>query len=344
MQSHKNNIIIASAGGRKTTFVTDEALKQKNKKVLITTYTRENLDQINSYLVELNGCIPTNITVLSWYTFLLGDGVRPYQNHLLQEKRVQSIDFESKPSRYIGKDNEAYFVNRANNIYQDRVSDFICQCNRISKGLIIKRLENVFDHIYIDEMQDLSGWDQDLVELLLDSKLAITLVGDPRQATYSTNNSQKNKAQKGKNITAWIEELSKKDKCSVEERTECFRCNQEICDFADGLYPKLSKTISKNTEKTRHDGIFTIKLKDVLDYKAKHNPKILRWSKSTNTLNLSAINIGISKGRTYDRVLIFPTNPMKQYLKTKDLNKAGDISKLYVAVTRARYSVTFVLD
>jgi len=60
-------------------------------------------------------------------------------------------------------------------------------------------------------------------------------------------------------------------------------------------------------------------------------------------MNYPAINIGVSKGRTYDRVLIFPTKPMKIYLKTKDIKKAGDISKLYVAITRARFSVAFVL-
>jgi DNA helicase-2/ATP-dependent DNA helicase PcrA len=56
------------------------------------------------------------------------------------------------------------------------------------------------------------------------------------------------------------------------------------------------------------------------------------------------MNIGLAKGRTYDRVLIFPTKPMKEYLKTQEVAKAGDIAKLYVAVTRARFSVAFVVD
>jgi hypothetical protein len=55
------------------------------------------------------------------------------------------------------------------------------------------------------------------------------------------------------------------------------------------------------------------------------------------------MNIGNSKGRTFDRVMIFPTLPMKKYLETKNLDVAGDIAKLYVAVTRARYSVAFVV-
>jgi len=49
----------------------------------------------------------------------------------------------------------------------------------------------------------------------------------------------------------------------------------------------------------------------------------LRYSKTTNTLGFSAVNIGSIKGRTYNRVLIFPTKPMIEYLNTKELDKAG---------------------
>ncbi len=44
----KNKVIIACAGGRKTTHLVEEALKIVDEPVLITTYTLENLDQISS--------------------------------------------------------------------------------------------------------------------------------------------------------------------------------------------------------------------------------------------------------------------------------------------------------
>jgi len=53
--------------------------------------------------------------------------------------------------------------------------------------------------------------------------------------------------------------------------------------------------------------------------------------------------MGASKGSTYDRVLIFPTKPMITYYKIRDFNVLKEHAKFYVAVTRARYSVTFVL-
>lgn len=346
MQSHKNNIVIAAAGGRKTTFIVEETLRQKNKKILITTYTKENLEQITSYFIQQNGCVPSNITILSWFSFLLRDGVWPYQNFVLPSQRVKSLDLKTirVPIVRGGRSNPSWYLNKGDFIYKDRVSEFVNDCNTRSGGLIINRLEKIYDSIYVDEMQDLAGWDQDLIELLMRSSIAMTLVGDPRQATYATNRSSKNKAQKGRHMTHWVEHLHKNDLCFVEERTECFRCNQDICDFADGLYPDLPQTLSRNLEKTGHDGIFTIKSHQVVDYVSQHKPQILRWNVRADTYELPAINIGNSKGRTFDRVVIFPTKPMKQYLSSKNLKVAGDISKLYVAVTRAKYSVAFVVD
>ena len=48
MQSKQTNnrLLIAAAGSGKTTFLVDEALKQKGGKILITTYTQANEEEI----------------------------------------------------------------------------------------------------------------------------------------------------------------------------------------------------------------------------------------------------------------------------------------------------------
>lgn len=348
MQSHKNSVIIAAAGGGKTAFIVECALKEKNKNILITTYTVENTNIIKSYIIKANGCIPKNITILPWFTFLLREGVRPYQSYIIPTGRVASIDFkvDSPPIVIGGRDNAAYFVDKANYLYKDRISEFVYFCNERSQGLVIKRLEKIFDYIFIDEMQDMAGWDQNFIELLLNSSIVINLVGDPRQATYSTNNSRKNKATKGASMVAWIEKLEKKNLCNIETRTDCYRCNSHICSFADNLYPDLPQSVSKNSVVTEHDGIISLKRGEILEYVEKYKPVILRWDKRSQTMGLPAINFGNSKGSTYERVLIFPTKPMLDYLKTKKLEKLKDISKakLYVAITRAKHSVAFAID
>jgi len=341
---NKNKIIIASAGTRKTTFLVEAALNISDKNVLVTTYTNENLNQINSYLIGIHSCVPKNVDVVSWFSFLLRNGVRPYQNHMTNKSRINAVDFIAKPPRFFSEtDVDNYYLTTSRNIYSDRVSEFVYKCNQRTNGLIIKRLEKIYSHIFIDEIQDFAGFDLDLLNSLFNSNISIIAVGDPRQSTYSTNNSIKNKKFKKKNIANWIFQNQKDGIISVEERTECYRCNQTICDFADALFPDLPNTKSMNHEITGHDGVFHLKKHEVEDYYKKYNPIVLRYNIRANTMNLPALNIGMVKGRTFDRVLIFPTGPMKEYLETKDISKVGDISKLYVAITRARYSVAFVV-
>jgi hypothetical protein len=281
---------------------------------------------------------------VSWFSFLLQDGARPYQNSLTNAARIKSIDFVSIPNNYTPKSKtDAYYLVGGDRIYADKVSDFVCECDSRSNGAVIKRLEKMYDYVFVDELQDFAGYDLDLVEKFFRSSVSVIAVGDPRQATFSTNKGQKNKQFKRSHIHDWIKKMEARRLCVRVEKTDCHRGNQHICDFADALYPSLPKTRSLNIVQTGHDGIFSIKAYEVRDYYDRHLPMVLRYSKTTSTMDLPAMNIGATKGRTYERVLIFPTKPMRAYLDTKDLSKAGDISKLYVAVTRARFSVAFVV-
>lgn len=341
MLSNKNKIIIASAGSGKTTYIVDEALKVKEQRVLVTTYTNENLDQIKAFFIEKASCIPANVTIQSWFSFLLQEGVRPYQNHMNGQKRVQSIFFQTKSSCYHKKNN---YLTSSNNIYSNKVSEFVYECDQKTNGLISKRLAKIYDYIFIDELQDFAGYDLNLLEIFFKTDISIVAVGDPRQATFSTNNAQKNRQHRKSNIYSWLKEKERNDEITIKEINYSHRCNQHICDFADKLFPDFPKTVSENSTLTEHDGIFYILSNEVYTYIKTHNPVILRYSKKTDTLDFHGINIGLAKGRTYNRVLIFPTKPMLDYLKTEDISKSGDKSKLYVAITRAKYSVAFVVD
>jgi hypothetical protein len=346
-QSHNNKFVIAAAGSGKTTRLVEDALAIKDKKILITTFTDENFSQINEYIIERNGFVPENITVLTWYSFLIQHGVRPYQNFVIDNKRVLSLYFDVTPpaAKYTPKTNTLqYYLTESGLIYRDRVAEFICQSNEVSGGLVIGRLEKIFDCIFIDEVQDLSGYDLNFLEALLRSTMNVVGVGDLRQATFSTNHSRKNKKYKKTQIIDWIKEKEQKGLVVIEPLSDCHRCNQTICDYADKLFPDLPQSISKNDTVTGHDGVFFITEAEVHDYYEKYQPvMVLRNNKNSNTLGLPAINIGVSKGRTYARVLVFPTQPMKKYFNDNDHTALKDKARLYVAITRARFSVTFVI-
>ncbi|WP_371652871.1 MULTISPECIES: UvrD-helicase domain-containing protein [unclassified Streptomyces] len=343
MPSHSNLAVLAAAGSRKTQHIVDGVLSDPTQRVLVTTYTTENMNQLVERLSGGTGMLPTHVTVMTWFTFLLNQCARPYQSAVLDEVGVmRGLNFVSARNKFIRKTNvKRYYLDSNGDMFRDAVAGFAYEADYCSGGKVINRLAEIFDHIYVDEVQDLAGYDLDLLDLLLKSPVAVTIVGDPRQATFATNNGPKNKKYKGSGIADWLAE--RKDTCQVDHRAESYRCNQAICDFADALFPELPRTTSKNTDITGHDGVFTITPAEVEAYVEQYEPVVLRWDKRTNTQDLTAMNFGQSKGCTFDRVLIFPTQPMIKYYRNRDPEQAGDRFKLYVAVTRAKYSVTFVI-
>jgi len=167
-------------------------------------------------------------------------------------------------------------------------------------------------------------------------------VGDPRQHTIETNIGLRNKKYRGRGLVNWFSERS--NVCILENRCCSYRCNQAICDFADTIYPDLPRTKSIDVQETGHDGIFFIPKPEVVEYYKKHYPvTVLRNNKNVDTQGLPAMNIGIAKGSTFDRVLLFPTKPILQYLEDGDETKLKAPERLYVAVTRAKFSVAIVV-
>lgn len=345
MPSHKNEGVVAAAGSGKTSGLIDAALQAATagQRVLLTTYTLENIDEFRRGFVERHGCVPALVTITPWFTFLFREGVRPYQNQLLPGRPttpLRSIDFLGERNRFQKKD--AYATVRWT-IPRDKVAEFAYEANHRTDGRVVARLERMFDHLFVDEVQDLAGYDLELLESLLRSSMGVRLVGDPRQGTFSTNRSGKNRGYRRNGVYQWLKKMETAGLLAIRESSESYRCNQAICDFADALFPDLPTTTSRNPEATGHDGIFAVKESSVDRYVTRYRPVVLRYDRRAETFGLSASNIGACKGRTFERVLVCPTRGMRAFLETRDPSVAGDRAKLYVAVTRARSSVAFVV-
>jgi DNA helicase II / ATP-dependent DNA helicase PcrA len=340
-----NRIIVASAGSGKTTTIIGLACAASSSRAALVTYTTNNNAGIEHLLYKKVGHIPSHLTVSTWYSFLLRHLVRPYQK-AMHPQHVRKLHFHNGISvPYIEEaDTARHYFGKAGSIYVDKVSKFACQVIQRTGGKPIQRLEDIFDHLYIDEVQDLAGWDLELVEHLMKSRITVTLVGDHRQATYSTNSATKNKKYAGVNIIQKFEEWKKAKLCELEHQCISRRCVQAICDMADKLYPDMPKTTSFNSTVTTHDGIFAVRERDVAAYMAKFKPQTLRYSRATKEVLGNPLNYGASKGLTFDRILIYPNNKLKKFLVTGDPKDAGDVAKIYVAVTRAQQSTAFVIQ
>ena len=338
MPSH-NEIILAAAGTGKTTQLVKRIGQLGNKRILVTTYTNQNTQLIKSLLYKKYGFLPPNILVLSWYTFLLRDGIRPFQNCLNIKARIESVAWINKKPYHKKYD----FITQGNRVYRDKATEFICECNAASQGALIQRLESIYDYIFIDEMQDLTGYDLTFLELLLNSKISIWGVGDPRQSTLRTNYALKNKQYSKGTLIKWLKKQEKTGKLTLGQLNTCYRCRPSICNFANQIFPDYPLMVSGNNSVVESEGLVIIPLSQVDDYIKRYRPVVLRKWVITDTKGYFAINIGIAKGKTFDRVLLFPTKPMLNFIKNPQKNTDfKEKELLYVAVTRARYSVAIV--
>ncbi|MGR9185817.1 UvrD-helicase domain-containing protein [Rhizobium leguminosarum] len=341
-----NRIIIAAAGGGKTTRIVDEVLADKSVRSAIITYTRNNVREIQSKFYQRGKTIPEHVEIIPWYTFLLREMARPYRNYKY-EKRIDGIFWtETTVDRFAPKaDVGRYYFGNSSTIYSNRLAEFVYECNAVADSAIIRRLERRFERIYIDEIQDVAGYDLDIIELMLRSKLEVILVGDPRQSTFTTNNSNRHKGFRGPDIIKKFQRWEKEKLAQLEHLVETHRCNQLIADLADSFYPDHKKTQSRNKDLTGHDGVFAIRPDEVSDYCRRFDPQVLRLSVTTACDGLPAMNFGESKGMEFDRVLVFPHKKALKWLKTGNYEHVDGVRpELYVGVSRARYSVTFVYD
>lgn len=343
-----NKLIIAAAGSGKTTYLIDEAIKNREKKVLITTYTQANEAEIKKKIIEKINYIPENITVQTWFSFLLKHGVRPYQGKIFDKRINGLILVNNKSALYVRKsETEKYYFTKDIKIYSDKISEFVCAVNEKTNSAVVNRISKIYSKIFIDEIQDLAGYDLELLKLLFSSNSEVLLVGDPRQGTYSTNSSSKNKQFKKANvINYFFQDKSIKIETDETSLLVNYRCNEPICSLSNNLFKNFVGTKSGNDSLSGHDGVFFIKEKDIEDYLKKYNPVQLRDSKKKIVNeNFMVMNFGESKGLSFDRVLIYPTKPFTDWFVNNESDLAETSrSKLYVAITRARYSVGIVLN
>lgn len=342
-----NEIIIAAAGGGKTTRIVQRSLADPRRRVALVTYTNNNVGELHKRFYEIGPVVPVHVEIWSWYRFLLHEMVRPYQSVLLS-RRVEGVHFvEGKSAPYAKKtDIDRYYLSDGGGlVFSDKISELILVLNAASKGAVIARLKLRFGTVFIDEVQDMAGYDLELLELLLRAGIDIVLVGDHRQATFSTNNSSKNKAFAGTKIIGKLRAWQKAGLADLMFERETHRCHQLVASLADAFFPNEPATISKNTVITGHDGVFLLRRADVANYVAQFSPQVLRLNRSTKCDDLAAMNFGDSKGLTFNRVLIFPHKKGEQWLKTGDFSHVeASAAKLYVGITRARHSVAFVFD
>lgn len=346
-------LMIAAAGAGKTTFLVQEALKIQDRKVLITTFTDENLREIKKKFIEKNGFIPKNIQVKTWYSFLLHDCLRPFQ--CLRSSSLHSLNIgfskvqDGQSSPFSAENAFEHYFTSDYRIYSDKLSKAIIKLNQYKGDIIFNRLSRIYGYIFVDEVQDLSGYDLDIITEFLRNIDNVLLVGDPRQCTYSTNNSPKYKQFRNGKIKDFYDKYWV-HVCALDEQTlmKSHRNEQIICELSSSLYPSFSPTTSCDCciDSDQHLGVFIVPQSKKIKYLNTYAPTQLRWSSSTKVeLQYKFMNMGLAKGITLDRVLLYPTKEMGEWLLNNNHQLAHTTrAKFYVGLTRSKLSLGILID
>ncbi|RXT05270.1 hypothetical protein EIZ39_18000 [Ammoniphilus sp. CFH 90114] len=345
---YDNTLVLACAGSGKTYGMCNDSrsfVEESNKKVLMLSYTHKGIYSIKKeYAKQNNGVIDKNVVISTWFQFVLKELIRPYQRSFLKRiSQIRSIDFSSIYGvDYAKKNTTSYFLNRNNDVKANRASEFALLLNKLSDGAVLKRLEDTYACLYIDELQDLVGKDIDLLELLFLSSIKVYCVGDYKQSILKTHNPRSDRKKGGMHVFSYLETCRESHHINIIKNNISKRFTSDIANFANLVYPE-DPIIGMLEAEEPVNGVFQILQTDVHDYIQHLKPNILRYDVKTTTLGYPSINFGVSKGMTLERVLIFPNKPLSTFLLDPSSRlKAPD--KYYVGVTRAKYSLAFVVE
>lgn len=352
--------IIACAGAGKTTYLVNEAIKRsKTEHVLITTYTNKNEKSIIEKFFQINGCIPKNVKIKTWYSFLITNGINPYKNDVSKEfygKAINGVTFSSSISNIIKTNGKIYstssrreptkyYIDKHWNVYSDKIAEFAYECNEKSHGAVIDRITSIYGSIFIDEVQDFAGFDFEIIKLLSKTKVSLLIVGDPRQSTYKTSETRKNKKYSNGNLKEYIIDNKIDGTIEIDETllVKSWRCCKNICNLVSEIFKEYENIVSAE--------------KNIEDYYIIQNTDIDHILETTEIMQLRynvaekqvrscypAINFGDSKGLEFNNTIVYLTSEMSRWIKNHNVElKEGTKSKLYVALTRASGKTFIVL-
>ncbi|WP_289758670.1 AAA family ATPase [Lactobacillus taiwanensis] len=365
----KGLIYLAKAGTGKTTFITSGMPTQfKDKNVLYITFTNQNTDNLRDKLYSSSIAFK-DYEVLTFYQFLFREMIVPYKlsikYNLGLKYDISGLYFrngeEISKNRYICKNNSQFWQNQSGNLFGDKLAALLTDPkNKIIFDKAVKRLENFYDYIVMDEFQDIVNPELKVIQKL-GSKifetltLKLILVGDLYQSCVEKTAMSLSPYDKfNSNMT---EEEFVRNKLNLKKRyfdidntflKDSYRVPKNICTFVKSFLGIDIQSKNKNKGKLKY-----IKSNKILESLIEDDSyEILTYDKFQkqkikNKFNISdsrMINYGVAKGMEYPNTLIFLTKPLAKALDSKSSTslKITSRNKFYVALTRSEGNVYLI--
>ncbi|MFS7398052.1 RNA helicase [Carnobacterium maltaromaticum] len=317
----------AVAGAGKTTLIINQL--DAEKRVAIITYTIANQESIRDAVIVKFGYIPENISIFGYFEFVYSFCYLPLQNRV----KNNGICFEQphyKNSRFYTTDGR---------VYSNRLAKLIME----HEFPYLERISKYFDHVYIDEMQDLGAYDFDWMLSLSKVSSSVTLVGDFYQSTFVTSYSGNKNASIHNNFEGYQKKITDAGFFfNNNTLVTSHRCSHDICHF---ISEKLTISMSSHRDRKADNTSISFvsdpeKIKEIL---GNDNIKKLFYQKHSS-FKCNSSNWGASKGLTFgDVCVVLNPTTFKSFI-SGELHKLAPktLSKFYVACSRPKGNLIFV--
>lgn len=324
-------ITVAVAGSGKTTRIVRDI--DPVNRTLILTYTTTNIANIRQKVSDRFDGIPANVKIQTLTSFLYASCFRPYMHDITKET---GTSFKTPPRRGTNHHQLAYYLTPSRKVYTCRML-LALQTFGFEERLS-RRIERFFDHVMIDEVQDLAGRDFDFLSILARSSVKVDLVGDFYQHTYDSSRDGPYNQSLHEDYNAYIRRILKMGYVfHPEQLTKSYRCSPSVCDFVSNqLGIQITSHQSEQTD---------VKLVASADeaHQIMADDSIVKlFYQQHYAYNCFSKNWGESKGEDcYGDVCVVLNGSSSEAYASNNLAglPPSTRNKLYVAITRAKRHV-----
>lgn len=342
-----NKVIQAVAGAGKTYKITHEGLDM-DKSYLFLTYTNGNADNLLKGLTDARFPID-NFEVFTFSKFIIDWMLKPFlpmmEPNLTSKFKgnftVQEPISNPQHYGYISQEKVGHYIDSHDNFYVNRISTYVKRQPKDYWNKVWNRLGKFVDAIFIDEFQDLTGNDFEILKKMMrQANIPVIAVGDVYQSNVSKSDKRKSSKLEGNTILPELQKhFGKKVEVDLESMVYSRRISSEVANF---VKKKLKINIESDGEHLGSVRLLTneSEIQSALSYTS----MVLTWNKTVKVPeNLTFMTWSYSKGDTYDGVLVVLTDKLKDIMSDDfTIPKLEVRNKLYVAMTRSTSNLYLV--
>lgn len=321
-------LILAVAGSGKTREIVEDL--DTTRRTLIITYTIKNQEEIRNRVYKKFNTIPENIHIFGLFQFLFNFCIKPTAN------------FPKIKGFILSSDNHYGKYSSGDVFFSNMLSKWIL--DNYDRENTPQRLAMFFDSLYVDEFQDLTSYDFDLMLKLgmCDANMKTWFLGDFYQKTFNSSNNGNKGTSLHKDYNKWIKAIKDSGYLVDDESLiKSNRCSRAICNF---IKTKLGIAIESSLN---HEGVvkFVEDRNEIGELIENNDVKKLFYQKHYD-YNCNSLNWGESKGREFDKVCVVLNKNMCKVFNNDNFSslKPDTRSRFYVACTRAKNELYFVRE